>query len=256
MNITSTFNPAGFPAGTIQVQYQPPAVGAGAAPPLEQVITYSIPSDVNFAVQAGFPANTPDGFGAGVNAIDFGQALAGEPLNYVVFMPDGSSQDNLGNYNSGIVYLHAPGRHHIYNTSRAITVWGATGRIRGWRLGQQAGRRYLGTTMTQENKSVRKHQAQRGFTLIEVMIAIVIMTIGLLAVMASFATAITATASAQEDLIARHKALDAMESIYTARNSQQLPFTSINNTTPTAESSSRSPATTLRRPRWHRRHGR
>ena len=132
------FNPAGFPAGTIQIQYQPPAVGAGAAPPLEQVITYSIPSDVSFAVQAGFPANAPDGFGAGVKPIDFGQTLAGEPFFYVVFMPDGSSQDNLGNYNSGVVYLTRPG-DNIYNSSRAITVWGATGRIRGWRLGQQAG---------------------------------------------------------------------------------------------------------------------
>jgi type II secretory pathway pseudopilin PulG len=132
------FNPAGFPAGTIQIQYQPPAVGAGAAPPLEQVITYSIPSDVSFAVQAGFPANAPDGFGAGVKPIDFGQTLAGEPFFYVVFMPDGSSQDNLGNYNSGVVYLTRPG-DNIYNSSRAITVWGATGRIRGWRLAQQAG---------------------------------------------------------------------------------------------------------------------
>ena len=132
------FNPAGFPAGTIQIQYQPPTVGAGAAPPLEQVTTYSIPSDVKFAVQAGFPAIAPDGFGAGVNPIDFGQTLAGEPFLYVVFMPDGSSQDNLGNYNSGVVYLTRPG-DNIYNSSRAITVWGATGRIRGWRLGQQAG---------------------------------------------------------------------------------------------------------------------
>src|SRR5271155_316031 len=87
----------------------------------------------------------------------------------------------------------------------------------------------MGTTMTQQNKFVPKLRNQRGFTLVEVMIAIVIMTIGMLAVIASFATAITATASAQEDLIARHKALDAMESIYTARNSQQLPFASINN---------------------------
>jgi prepilin-type N-terminal cleavage/methylation domain-containing protein len=83
--------------------------------------------------------------------------------------------------------------------------------------------------MTQEKQSVSRHQSQRGFTLIEVMIATVIMTIGILALMASFATAIAATASAQEDLIARHKALDAMESIYTARNSQQIPFASINN---------------------------
>ncbi|MGA9509321.1 MAG: prepilin-type N-terminal cleavage/methylation domain-containing protein [Candidatus Sulfotelmatobacter sp.] len=132
------FNPAGFPAGTIQVEYQPGPVG-GIAQPIQQVITYSIPSDVSFAVQAGFPANAPDGFGAGVNAIDFGQGLAGEPLNYVIFMPDGSSQafvvGNNGTYNSGVVYLTRPG-DNMYNSSRAITVWGATGRIRGWRLGQ------------------------------------------------------------------------------------------------------------------------
>jgi prepilin-type N-terminal cleavage/methylation domain-containing protein len=131
------FNPAGFPAGTIQVQYQPPAIGAGAAPPLQQVITYSIPSDMSFAVQGGFPGNAPDGFGAGTTAIDFDQALSGEPLNYVIFMPDGSSKDNLGNYNSGIIYMTQP-NESIY-TSRAITVWGATGRIRGWRLNSVGG---------------------------------------------------------------------------------------------------------------------
>jgi prepilin-type N-terminal cleavage/methylation domain-containing protein len=83
--------------------------------------------------------------------------------------------------------------------------------------------------MTKENKSVSMHRTQSGFSLLEVMIAMIVMTIGLLAVIMSFAVAITATASAQEDLIARHKALDAMESIYTARNSQQLPFTSLQN---------------------------
>lgn len=83
--------------------------------------------------------------------------------------------------------------------------------------------------MTQKNKLVKTPKSESGFTLIEVMIATVVMTVGILAVMASFATAIAATASAQEDLVARHKALDAMESIYTARNSQQLPFASINN---------------------------
>jgi prepilin-type N-terminal cleavage/methylation domain-containing protein len=83
--------------------------------------------------------------------------------------------------------------------------------------------------MTNKKKFARKRGAEGGFTLLEVMIAIVVMTIGLLAVIASFATAVVATASAQEDLIARHKALDAMESIYTARNSQQQPFAAINN---------------------------
>ena len=74
---------------------------------------------------------------------------------------------------------------------------------------------------------VRSNEA--GFTLIEVMIAIVVMSVGLLAVIASFATAIAATQSAEEDLIARQKVLDAMESIYTARNAQQIPFAAVAN---------------------------
>jgi prepilin-type N-terminal cleavage/methylation domain-containing protein len=83
--------------------------------------------------------------------------------------------------------------------------------------------------MKQNRQFVQKRPSESGFTLIEVMISILIMTIGLLALIASFATAIAATASSQEDLIARQKALDAMESIYTARNSQQIPFAEINN---------------------------
>jgi len=131
------FNPAGLPAGTIQVEYQPPlVVGALAAPPIQQVNTYTIPGDVTFNVQAGFPAATPDGFGAGLTAIDF-ESTPGVPLNYVVFFPDGSAQDSLGNYSSGVVYLTRVG-DSIY-ASRAVSVWGATGRIRGWRLNQVAG---------------------------------------------------------------------------------------------------------------------
>lgn len=71
--------------------------------------------------------------------------------------------------------------------------------------------------------------AQRGFTLIETMIAIVIMSIGILTLVASFATAVGATQNAQENLIARQKALEAMESIYTARNTQQINFAQIAN---------------------------
>jgi prepilin-type N-terminal cleavage/methylation domain-containing protein len=78
------------------------------------------------------------------------------------------------------------------------------------------------------NKSLPRN-ADEGFTLIEVMIAIVVMAVGLLAVIASFATAISATQSAEEDLIARQKVLEAMESIYTARNAQQIPFAAVAN---------------------------
>jgi prepilin-type N-terminal cleavage/methylation domain-containing protein len=131
------FNPAGFPAGTIQVTYQPPAVGAGALPPVQQVSTYTLPRDVSFAVMAGLPGSTPDTFGTGIVPIDFGQGLGAGSLSYVSFMPDGSSRDSLGNYNSGVVYLSRTASD-IYST-RSVTVWGATGRIRGWRLYNQAG---------------------------------------------------------------------------------------------------------------------
>lgn len=131
-----TFNPAGFAAGTILVEYQPPAVGGGALPPRQQVNAYTVPVDVSFALH-GFPGSAPDNFGSGLVAIDFGQGLGGASLNYVVFMPDGSSRDTLGNYNSGVVYLTRPA-DTVY-ASRSVTVWGATGRIRGWRLYSQAG---------------------------------------------------------------------------------------------------------------------
>jgi type IV pilus modification protein PilV len=83
--------------------------------------------------------------------------------------------------------------------------------------------------MQNKFKTSLPRKADEGFTLIEVMIAIVVMAVGLLAVIASFATAISATQSAEEDLIARQKVLEAMESIYTARNAQQIPFASVAN---------------------------
>jgi prepilin-type N-terminal cleavage/methylation domain-containing protein len=70
---------------------------------------------------------------------------------------------------------------------------------------------------------------QHGFTLIEVMIAIAIMSVGLLTLIAAFGAAIASTQNAQQDLIGRQKALEAMESIYTARNTQQILFSQIAN---------------------------
>jgi prepilin-type N-terminal cleavage/methylation domain-containing protein len=77
---------------------------------------------------------------------------------------------------------------------------------------------------------VRFHRAaQRGFTLIETMIAIAVMTIGIVSLLAVFGTAVASTQNAQENLIARQKALETMESIYTARNTQQITFAQIAN---------------------------
>ena len=70
---------------------------------------------------------------------------------------------------------------------------------------------------------------QRGFSLIEVMISVAILTIGLLAMIGTFVTALQSTRWAQEDLIAKQKAMEALESIYTARNTSQLSFAQIAN---------------------------
>jgi hypothetical protein len=94
---------------------------------------------VSFAVPAAAPPGTPDNFGNGTVPLDF-ENQAGVPLNpaTVVFMPDGSAQDINGNLiATGIVYMTQPNQS-IYS-SRAVTVWGATGRIRGWRLNQIGG---------------------------------------------------------------------------------------------------------------------
>jgi prepilin-type N-terminal cleavage/methylation domain-containing protein len=126
------------PSGTITVQRWDYAVPVSPVP--VTVATFTLPPDIQFAVQAGFPANAPDSFGAGGTAIDFDQGMGLGSQNYVMFMPDGSSQDTLGNYNSGVLYLTRPG--DLYS-SRAVSVFGTTGRVRGWRLYNQGGNTWV-----------------------------------------------------------------------------------------------------------------
>jgi type II secretory pathway pseudopilin PulG len=70
---------------------------------------------------------------------------------------------------------------------------------------------------------------QQGFALIETLIAIVVLMIGLLALLATFALAIGNTQSVHLDAIARQKAAEAMESIFTARHSGQRTFDQLQN---------------------------
>jgi prepilin-type N-terminal cleavage/methylation domain-containing protein len=99
------------------------------------VTTYSLPTDVAFDAEPGLPNSplvaptTPDGFGAGATAIDFDQGIAAGAKNVIYFYPDGSAADVIGNVNNGVVYIARPG---FVDSSRAITLWGATGRLRGW----------------------------------------------------------------------------------------------------------------------------
>ena len=100
----------------------------------------SLPPQVTFHLEPGLPntiATTPDGFGTAASIFDFDQApSAAGGSNVIYFQPDGSAQDLLGNVNNGVVYLGTPGQ---LPTCRAVTLWGYTGRIRGWQLVQVAG---------------------------------------------------------------------------------------------------------------------
>jgi type II secretory pathway pseudopilin PulG len=124
-------------AATLTVQFW--GTGVPVAPAPVTIATYQLPTDIQFGVIAGFPtsaATVPDGFGAGATALDFDQGMGLGSQNYIMFMPDGSSQDTLGNWNSGVLYLT---RASDLYSSRAITVFGPTGRVRGYRLNNVSG---------------------------------------------------------------------------------------------------------------------
>jgi type IV pilus modification protein PilV len=70
---------------------------------------------------------------------------------------------------------------------------------------------------------------QRGFTLVECMISIAILTIGSLGLLGVFGLAVKAAQSSQEDMIARQLASETMESIYTARNESEISWAQIQN---------------------------
>lgn len=116
------------PPGTITVTQNNPGG------PL--LVSSVLPSDVAFDVEPGIPTSpfapptTPDGFGSGALALDFAQGFGGGGTQ-IYFYPDGSAHDQFGNVNNGVVYIARPGE--LYS-SRAITLWGLTGRLRGWQL--------------------------------------------------------------------------------------------------------------------------
>ena len=96
--------------------------------------TLQLPLDVSFQTLQGIPTaagTTPDGFGLGNVAIDFDINVITNAPNVIYFMPDGTGQDASGFINNGVIYIARTGQ--LYS-SHAITFWGATGRIRGWRL--------------------------------------------------------------------------------------------------------------------------
>jgi prepilin-type N-terminal cleavage/methylation domain-containing protein len=71
---------------------------------------------------------------------------------------------------------------------------------------------------------------QKGFSLIEVMISIALLTIGLLSLLGIFGVAMAATQTSQENNTAKLLADEAMEGILTARETANISWAQINNT--------------------------
>jgi prepilin-type N-terminal cleavage/methylation domain-containing protein len=70
---------------------------------------------------------------------------------------------------------------------------------------------------------------QTGFTLLEAMIALVVLSFGILSLGQFFGCALEVTQATQLDYIAQKKAEEAIESIITARNNQETSWTQIQN---------------------------
>lgn len=71
---------------------------------------------------------------------------------------------------------------------------------------------------------------QSGFGLIEAMISSVILIVGLAALAGLFAQSLTFLQYTREDLIAKQKAREALEAVYTARNDGTIGWVGIQNT--------------------------
>jgi prepilin-type N-terminal cleavage/methylation domain-containing protein len=107
----------------------------------QNTVVYKLPFDVVFDVESAYASTPPpDGYGAGLVAVDLGYTANGGTGNSktLYFCPDGSSQDAeggggncAGSWDGGVIYIARAGE---LMSSRAVTVWGGTGRIRGWRI--------------------------------------------------------------------------------------------------------------------------
>lgn len=114
-----------------QLQVQIPA---GGGPPIQvlattPLATWPLQNKMQFTTFAAEP-DTPDVFGipGGGAGLEFG-GNAGVPPSGLAFQSDGTFTDGNGIPINGTVFLGITG---MPTTARAITVLGATGRVRAW----------------------------------------------------------------------------------------------------------------------------
>jgi prepilin-type N-terminal cleavage/methylation domain-containing protein len=78
-------------------------------------------------------------------------------------------------------------------------------------------------------KGTNRRSSVAGFTLMETMIALVVLAVGVLALAAMLADGLAYMAMSKDEFLAEQKAAEAVESVYTARDVGQTTWANINN---------------------------
>ena len=110
---------------TITVEQRTPASEGGIWTWVTQA---DLPAEMEFGVSAGVSSG-PEGFGTS-SAVDFSSA------SQVFFSPEGTAVATSGQISNGVVYVSRP---QEVDTTRAVTLFGATGRIKRWRYIHEEG---------------------------------------------------------------------------------------------------------------------
>ena len=93
----------------------------------------ALPTETQFTVVSGIPTTSstvPDGYGTGGTAIDFDRDFGGGGTE-IYFQRDGRALDSANRLNNGVIYTCRPGE---LLSCKAVSLIGATGRSKGWRL--------------------------------------------------------------------------------------------------------------------------
>jgi prepilin-type N-terminal cleavage/methylation domain-containing protein len=83
------------------------------------------------------------------------------------------------------------------------------------------------STIGRRGNSRAEKQAEGGFSLIEVLMSMVVLTVGMVSLLGVFGLAMATTQTSQQNLIAKEIADESLESIITARNTSQISWSQI-----------------------------
>jgi Prokaryotic N-terminal methylation motif len=83
--------------------------------------------------------------------------------------------------------------------------------------------------MRDRSRQVHSNRRQQGFSLMEAMIAVLVLSFGILSLAAVFAQGLLFSQASQYDYIAQKKSEEAVESIFNARNTQATSWAQIQN---------------------------